>query len=238
MPLGILLAASWGATLSVAEIDFEVEADIVGVTGYLIHKPRMLEILESISRSRRNENGQDAPWARTSYVLPTRIVGQQLLSVLNATVPVETESQLTSIRLNPESFEREREAALALLGEHDFETAAGHGSEVCRPCDPEPVAEAVTGANLVTLDHCKWAMLVATIGCLALAILAVFVALIASRPLGMTLQARYTVDPELGDLRVTSIRQVSPSPVTRLFQLLLGQAKNDNTHAFRVETVG
>ena len=73
---------------------------------------------------------------------------------------------------------------------------------------------------------------------LPVAILAVFVALIVSRPLGMTLQARYTVDPELGGLRVTSIREVSPSPVTRFFQLLLGQAKNDQTHAFRVETIG
>ena len=76
------------------------------------------------------------------------------------------------------------------------------------------------------------------LGALPVAILAVFVALIASRPLGMTLQARYTVDPELGDLRVTSIREVSPSPVTRFFQLLLGHAKNDQTHAFRVETIG
>lgn len=75
------------------------------------------------------------------------------------------------------------------------------------------------------------------LGALPVAILAVTVSLIASRPLGMTLQRRYTVDPHLGDLRVTSIRQVPPSPVTRLFQLLLGQAKNDQTLSFRVDTV-
>ncbi len=68
---------------------------------------------ESVFFTPMDENGQPAPWEQTSYVLPTRIVGQQLLSVLNATVPVETESQLTSIRINPESFEREREAAWA-----------------------------------------------------------------------------------------------------------------------------
>jgi hypothetical protein len=76
------------------------------------------------------------------------------------------------------------------------------------------------------------------LGALPMTILAVSVALIASRPLGMTFQRRYTVDPHLGDLRVTSIRPVSPSPVTRLFQLLLGQANNDETHSFRVDTTG
>ena len=76
------------------------------------------------------------------------------------------------------------------------------------------------------------------LGALPMAILAVTLALIVSRPLGMTFQKRYTVDPQLGDLRVTSIRPVPPSPVTRLFQLLLGQAKNNETHSFRVETIG
>lgn len=68
---------------------------------------------ESVFFTPVDENGQPAPWAKTSFVLPTRIVGQQLLSVLNATVPVEKESQLTSIHINPESFDREREAAWA-----------------------------------------------------------------------------------------------------------------------------
>jgi len=53
------------------------------------------------------------------------------------------------------------------------------------------------------------------------AILAVVVALIVGRPLGLTLQERYTVDGDIRDLAITSIRPVSVSPVTRLFQLLL-----------------
>jgi hypothetical protein len=53
------------------------------------------------------------------------------------------------------------------------------------------------------------------------AILAVVVALIVGRPLGLTLQERYTVDGDIRDLEITSIRPVSVSPVTRLFQLLL-----------------
>ena len=35
---------------NVEEIDFDVEADIVGVTGYIIHKERMIEILEEFRR--------------------------------------------------------------------------------------------------------------------------------------------------------------------------------------------
>jgi radical SAM superfamily enzyme YgiQ (UPF0313 family) len=38
---------------NVEEIDFDVEADIVGVTGYIIHKPRMLEIIEEFRRRGR-----------------------------------------------------------------------------------------------------------------------------------------------------------------------------------------
>lgn len=75
-------------------------------------------------------------------------------------------------------------------------------------------------------------------GALPAAVLAVTVALIASRPIGMTLQASYTVDGDPGDLRVVSIRKISPSPITRLFQLLLGQANNEHVNAYRIETVG
>ncbi len=38
---------------NVAEIDFDVEADVVGVTGYIIHKPRMLEIIAEFRRRGR-----------------------------------------------------------------------------------------------------------------------------------------------------------------------------------------
>ncbi len=53
------------------------------------------------------------------------------------------------------------------------------------------------------------------------AILAVVVALIIGRPLGLTLQERYTVDGDIADLEILSIQPVSVSPVARLFQLLL-----------------
>ena len=38
---------------NVEEIDFDVEADVVGVTGYIIHKPRMLEILAEFRKRGR-----------------------------------------------------------------------------------------------------------------------------------------------------------------------------------------
>jgi hypothetical protein len=53
------------------------------------------------------------------------------------------------------------------------------------------------------------------------AILAVVLALIVGRPLGLTLQERYTVDGNVGDLDVVSVRPVPLSLVARLFHLLL-----------------
>jgi radical SAM superfamily enzyme YgiQ (UPF0313 family) len=38
---------------NVEAIDFDVEADIIGVTGYLVHRPRMFEILEEFRRRGR-----------------------------------------------------------------------------------------------------------------------------------------------------------------------------------------
>jgi radical SAM superfamily enzyme YgiQ (UPF0313 family) len=38
---------------NVEEIDFDVEADIVGITGYIIHKPRMIQIIREFRRRGR-----------------------------------------------------------------------------------------------------------------------------------------------------------------------------------------
>lgn len=71
------------------------------------------------------------------------------------------------------------------------------------------------------------------------AIIAVVMALIAGRPLGIELQARYTVDGRLGLLRVDEVRRVSPSPITRLFQLLLtGGGKAATSYAIRTSDTG
>lgn len=73
---------------------------------------------------------------------------------------------------------------------------------------------------------------------LPITIMAVFVALLVSRPLGMTIQANYTVDPHLGELRVKEIEPVPPSLITKIFQLLLGQVKNQHVKSYRVVTTG
>lgn len=70
------------------------------------------------------------------------------------------------------------------------------------------------------------------------AILAVVMSLIVSRPLGVQLQARYTTEGDLGDMQIHSIRHVSPSPVTRLFQLLLtGGNKTMAAKSYKIETI-
>ncbi|MBP6016103.1 MAG: hypothetical protein KA586_05230 [Candidatus Promineofilum sp.] len=59
------------------------------------------------------------------------------------------------------------------------------------------------------------------------AMIAVVGALIVGRPLGVRLQERYTVDGHLGNLQVADVRRIAPSPVTRLFQLLLTGGNSD-----------
>lgn len=71
------------------------------------------------------------------------------------------------------------------------------------------------------------------------AIFAVVIALIVAKPLGMQLQAQYTVDGNLGDLEVVSVRRVGNNPITWLFQMLLTGGRQDvKATAYRIETSG
>ena len=76
------------------------------------------------------------------------------------------------------------------------------------------------------------------IGSLPTAIMVATLSLIAAKPLGIYLQERYTVESDLGGMMVVSIERVQPSLITRVFQLLLGQAKNNEVQAFKIETTG
>ena len=69
------------------------------------------------------------------------------------------------------------------------------------------------------------------------AILAVVIALIVSRPIGVQLQAKYTVEGDLQEMELHSVRPVEPSPITRLFQLLLTGGGQLNAKSYRIETV-
>lgn len=60
-----------------------------------------------------DEDGQPTEWSRKAFVLPLRISGQQVFSLLNATVPVEVDNRFTEIRINGDDFDANREAALA-----------------------------------------------------------------------------------------------------------------------------
>jgi hypothetical protein len=53
--------------------------------------------------------GQAAPWSAQSYVLPLRLVAQQILSVINAATVVERETRLTDVRINAAGFAESRQ---------------------------------------------------------------------------------------------------------------------------------
>ena len=69
------------------------------------------------------------------------------------------------------------------------------------------------------------------------AVLAVVATLIVSKPIGVQLQARYTVEGDLRNMQIVSIRKVTPSPITRLFHLMLTGGQLQAT-SYRVVTTG
>jgi hypothetical protein len=67
---------------------------------------------ETTTFSPIDANGRPGPWETTSYFLPTKLVGQQLWSVLSFTTPVERQIDLTEIELNLADFEARRDVML------------------------------------------------------------------------------------------------------------------------------
>ncbi len=59
---------------------------------------------ETLIYSPIDADGAAAPWSAQSYVLPLRLVGQQILSVVNATTVVERETRLTDVKVNNPNF--------------------------------------------------------------------------------------------------------------------------------------
>ncbi len=55
-----------------------------------------------------DEHGAAAPWSPQSFILPLRLVGQQILSVVNATTVVERETRLSNVIVNSPGFEEAR----------------------------------------------------------------------------------------------------------------------------------
>ena len=118
-------------------------------------------------------------------------------------------------------------ATLAAQAVFTFEQWRAEKTPSARAGDQVP-SPSGAGASALTL-----------LNALPSATLAVVGALIVGRPLGITLQERYTVDGDIRDLEVASIRPVALSPVTRLFQLLLTAGNRAlPPHAYFVRTVG
>lgn len=70
------------------------------------------------------------------------------------------------------------------------------------------------------------------------AVMAGVLALIVSRPVGLAIQEKYTTEGNLGDLRITRIRRIKPSLVTRFFHVLLAAGRNLDMKAYQIETNG
>lgn len=71
------------------------------------------------------------------------------------------------------------------------------------------------------------------------AILSVVAALIISRPIGMQLQEKFTVNGDIGEMRLLRVQKIKPSLVTRIFQYMLtGGRGGVKATAYKVETVG
>ena len=54
--------------------------------------------------------GEPAPWSKDSFILPLKLTGQQLVSVVNATTLVERDTELSGITINGPDFDDRRAA--------------------------------------------------------------------------------------------------------------------------------
>ncbi|HVR97064.1 MAG TPA: hypothetical protein VMW27_10645, partial [Thermoanaerobaculia bacterium] len=53
--------------------------------------------------------GNSAAWSSQSFILPLRLISQQILSVLNTATVIERETLLSDVRINPADFEEKRQ---------------------------------------------------------------------------------------------------------------------------------
>jgi hypothetical protein len=74
----------------------------VGLEGEVISNEETMEY------SPVDLQGNPAAWSAQSFVLPLRLVAQQILSVVNATTVVERDTRLTEVRINSPGFEAQR----------------------------------------------------------------------------------------------------------------------------------
>lgn len=123
-------------------------------------------------------------------------------------------------------------------GEHQLAVHPNCGTVLLTTATLAALAsQAVLAAEWLRSDQRGIGRRTSFINALPSAVLAATIAIIVSRPLGIFLQANYTVDGKLGNLRVNEVRQVAPSPVTYLFHLLLTGGRRDlQVRSYRIET--
>jgi hypothetical protein len=68
---------------------------------------------ETLHYSPVDASGQPAAWASESFVMPLRLVAQQIVSVVNSTLVIERETLLTAVRINGPGFEEARKGVEA-----------------------------------------------------------------------------------------------------------------------------
>lgn len=78
----------------------------LGLTGDVISNE------ETTTYEPLDAEGNRVAWSRNAFVLGTRLVGQQLFSILGGTTAVEREVLLTDIRINPDGYETARAQVL------------------------------------------------------------------------------------------------------------------------------
>jgi hypothetical protein len=68
---------------------------------------------ETIQFTPVDASGTTVGWSRDAFILPTRIIAQQLQSVLSSTLQMEKETELSGIRINGPDFEAQRQRVYA-----------------------------------------------------------------------------------------------------------------------------
>lgn len=75
------------------------------------------------------------------------------------------------------------------------------------------------------------------VGGFSSAILASVIALIASRPMGLHLQEKYTTEGNLGDMQLVQVKKINGSIVARFFKTLLTGGAKLQSQSYFVETM-
>jgi hypothetical protein len=190
-------------------------------------------LAETISRTRRNHGLEHA----TIHVLTEKYKKFSAQGnsdpggfSLNVYGDIEEEQVAAAVR---EAFQRMK------AGEHELAIHPNCGTALLTTATMATLAAQLVFSLENRRQGSNGNRLTAMANALPSAILMVVLAIIISRPLGLKLQARFTTEGDLGHMEIVDIRQVSPSPITRIFHYLLAGGRNQyRPRAYRIVTTG